>query len=141
VLENLTGFHIVKKFLPRPHPPQIVWNLSVHYRIYKSPPLVPILSQRILVDALPAYLRFVLISYQSSKHRNWQVWLAFWKALSYGEERLWRLLPSWSSKTLCNVGTPPPNRTASCSRRGATSWSPPRLNVYCHSSIGDWQQE
>ena len=39
LLEKLTSFHLVKKF------PAFFWNPKVHYRIYKCPPPVPILSQ------------------------------------------------------------------------------------------------
>jgi hypothetical protein len=46
-LERLIVTQLVKKF------PALLWNLNFHYRVHKSPPLVPVLIQMNRVHSFP----------------------------------------------------------------------------------------
>jgi hypothetical protein len=41
--------------------PSMLWNPKVHYRVHKSPPLAPILSQIDPIPTIPSYLSKIIL--------------------------------------------------------------------------------
>jgi hypothetical protein len=55
--------------------PSILWNPRVHYRIHKSPSLVPILSQTSSVHTTTSYLSKIQLNIVQSSWWSLSFWL------------------------------------------------------------------
>jgi len=55
-INQLTASYSIKQFFSSQEIPLLLWSLTIHYRVHKNHPLVPILSQTNPVHTFPQYV-------------------------------------------------------------------------------------